>query len=73
MVRLADVADRPFVDFPPDWGNRRTMDRLFAKVRVRREVAVEVTDVRTAQSMIAAGVGIGFLPSECDLRHAEYF
>jgi DNA-binding transcriptional LysR family regulator len=64
-VPLADVAECPFVDFPSDWGNRRTMDRLFAKARVRREVAVEVADMRTAQSMIAAGVGIGFLPSEC--------
>ncbi|MTD56501.1 LysR family transcriptional regulator [Amycolatopsis pithecellobii] len=64
-VRLADVADRPFVDFPRDWGNRRTMDRLFAKARVRREVAIEVADTRSAQSLIAAGVGIGFLPAEC--------
>jgi DNA-binding transcriptional LysR family regulator len=64
-VRLADVADRPFIDFPPAWGNRRTMDRLFAKARVRREVAIEVADIRTAQSLIAAGVGIGFLPAEC--------
>lgn len=64
-VRLAEVADRSFVDFPREWGNRRTMDRLFAKAQVRREVAIEVADMRTAQSLIAAGVGIGFLPSEC--------
>lgn len=68
-VRLQDVADRPFVDFPPEWGNRRTMDRLFAKAGVRREVAIEVADMRTAQSLIAAGVGIGFLPSDCVAEH----
>jgi DNA-binding transcriptional LysR family regulator len=63
-VHLADLAGRPFVDFPPDWGNRRTMDRLFAAAQVRRHVAVEVADVRTAHSLIEAGLGIGFIPEE---------
>jgi DNA-binding transcriptional LysR family regulator len=64
QVPLTDIADRSFVDFPPDWGNRRTFDRLFAAGRVRRTVAIEVIDLRMAQSLIEAGVGIGFLPSE---------
>lgn len=64
QVQLADVSERSFVDFPSDWGNRRTIDRLFATGRVRRTVAIEVSDLRTAQSLIEAGVCIGFLPSE---------
>ena len=40
------------------------MDRLFAAAQVRRHVAVEVADVRTAHSLIEAGLGIGFIPEE---------
>ncbi|MEU4602574.1 LysR family transcriptional regulator [Kribbella sp. NPDC023972] len=63
-VPLADLRDRSFIDFPVDWGNRRTIDRLFAEAGESRKVGVEVPDIRTAQVLIEAGVGIGFLPEE---------
>lgn len=60
-VPLARLAEFPFIDSPPGFGNRTVADRAFAAAGVEREVSVEVADVGTAVDFIRAGLGIGFL------------
>ncbi|MFD8457160.1 LysR substrate-binding domain-containing protein [Streptomyces antimycoticus] len=60
-VPLARLAEFPFIDSPPGFGNRTVVDRAFAAAGVEREVSVEVADVGTAVNFIRAGLGIGFL------------
>jgi DNA-binding transcriptional LysR family regulator len=60
-VSLAQLAEFPFVDSPPGFGNRIMMDGAFAAAGVEREVILEVADIRTAVHYIRAGLGIGFL------------
>jgi DNA-binding transcriptional LysR family regulator len=60
-VALARLAEFPFIDSPPGFGNRVIVDDAFAAAGVEREVTLEVADIGTAQSFIRQGLGIGFL------------
>ena len=60
-VALAQLAEFPFIDSPPGFGNRMMVDHAFAASGVEREVIVEIADVSMAASFIRAGLGIGFL------------
>ncbi|NIH79894.1 LysR family transcriptional regulator [Amycolatopsis viridis] len=70
-VRLADLADESFVDFPVGWGNRTVVDRAFAEAGLSRQVALEVSDYDTARALIAQGLGVGFVPEGAAGRLAE--
>src|SRR6185437_3627909 len=61
-VRIPDLADEPFVDFPPGYGNRIVVDRAFAAAGVGRRVAIEMIDIGTAADFVRAGLGIAILP-----------
>ncbi|MEZ0491581.1 LysR family transcriptional regulator [Kineococcus sp. TBRC 1896] len=61
-VALADLAGERWVDGPPGFGNRLLVDAAFDRVGARRTVAVEVPDVSTFGSYVAAGLGIAFVP-----------
>jgi DNA-binding transcriptional LysR family regulator len=61
-VRIADLADEQFVDFPAGYGNRRVVDRAFAAAGVDRQVALEVIDITTGASFVRHGLGIAILP-----------
>jgi DNA-binding transcriptional LysR family regulator len=61
QVALAQLAEFPFVDSPPGFGNRVMVDNAFASAGVEREVTLEVADIGTAVHFIRAGLGIGFL------------
>jgi DNA-binding transcriptional LysR family regulator len=61
-VRIEDLADEPFVDFPVGYGNRVVVDRAFAAAGVERRVAVEVTDLSTAAAFVRQGLGVAILP-----------
>ncbi|MFC8076849.1 LysR family transcriptional regulator [Streptomyces sp. NPDC057307] len=61
QVSLTQLAEFPFVDSPPGFGNRIVVDRAFASAGVEREVTLEVADIGTAVNFIRAGLGIGFL------------
>jgi DNA-binding transcriptional LysR family regulator len=61
-VRIEDLADEPFVDFPIGYGNRVVVDRAFAAAGVERHVAVEVTDMSTGADFVRQGLGIAILP-----------
>jgi DNA-binding transcriptional LysR family regulator len=61
-VRIADLAEEPFVDFPPGYGNRIVVDRAFAAAGVGRRVAIEVIDIGAAADFVREGLGIAILP-----------
>ena len=61
QVALAELNGERFVDFPVGWGTRAIVDRVFEQAGVRREIAVEVSDVPTAVELVRAGFGCAFL------------
>jgi len=61
-LRLADVADEPFIDMPRGFGNRVVMDRAFDAFGLSRRVTVEVADLRTVPGYVRAGLGIAVIP-----------
>jgi DNA-binding transcriptional LysR family regulator len=60
-VSLAQLAEFPFVDSPPGFGNRMIVDDAFAAAGLARDVALESPDVVTSAGYIRRGLGIGFL------------
>ena len=70
-LRLADLADETFVDFPAGWGTRRSVDQLFLSNGLHRGIAVEIADIPNVINLVRAGFGCAFLgPSmvPADLR-----
>ncbi|WP_377273681.1 LysR family transcriptional regulator [Peterkaempfera sp. SMS 1(5)a] len=61
-VTLAELANEPFVDFPPGYGNREVVDRAFAAAGLDRRVALEVPDITVGASLVRHGLGVAFLP-----------
>jgi DNA-binding transcriptional LysR family regulator len=61
-VSLADLADEPFVDSPPGYGNRTEVDRGFAAAALQRRVALEVADIATVAQYVRNGLGVALLP-----------
>lgn len=61
-VQLEQLADVSFVDFPPGWGVRSTVDQAFAAAGISRRVPVEVADVGTLLALLRAGLGVALLP-----------
>lgn len=59
---LAALADAAFVDFEPDWGTRRLVDRAFAEAGLARRTAFEVNDLETLIEMVARGLGVALVP-----------
>jgi DNA-binding transcriptional LysR family regulator len=70
-VTLADLADEPFVDFPPGYGNREVVDHAFAAAGLNRRVALEVPDIAVGASLVRHGLGVAFLPVFAVPRTAE--
>lgn len=61
-VRLQDLSEEEFVDFPAGFGTRLIVDDLFQKARIRRRISCEVVDVRVIASYVEAGIGIAVVP-----------
>lgn len=61
-VTLADLADEPFVDSPPGYGNRTEVDRGFGAAGLRRRVALEVADIATVSQYVRNGLGAALIP-----------
>jgi DNA-binding transcriptional LysR family regulator len=61
-VSLATVADEPFIDHPPGWGTRDSIDRAFTAARLQRSVAFEVNDTSSVLNLVRNGLGVAFLP-----------
>lgn len=62
-VKLQDLAQEQYVDFPPTWGTRDHADRVLAAAGVDRRVALEVTDVHSLLDLVACGLGIALVPT----------
>jgi DNA-binding transcriptional LysR family regulator len=60
-VRISDLGNERFVDFPTGYGTRTTIDREFAAADVQRHVSLEVNDVGDAADFIRHRLGIGFM------------
>jgi len=60
-IALAELNGERFVDFPVGWGTRASVDRVFERAGLAREVAVEVADIPTAVELVRAGFGCAFL------------
>lgn len=63
-VEYSTLADRVFIDFPRQWGNRLIVDSRFEAAGCVRRIAVEVVDVSTAMALVAGGVGLAFVPAQ---------
>ena len=61
-VRLDRLAQEVFVDFPTGTAGRAQTDQAFEAVRLRREVAFEVTDADLMVALIRRGLCVGLLP-----------
>ncbi|GAB3395332.1 LysR family transcriptional regulator [Amycolatopsis echigonensis] len=61
-LTLADLADEPFIDFPPGYGNRAVTDRAFAAAGVRRQLAIEITDLAAGTDFVRQRLGVALLP-----------
>jgi DNA-binding transcriptional LysR family regulator len=68
QVKLADLTDEQFVDFPPDWGTRDLADRVLTAAGVERRVALEVTDVHSLLDLIAFGLGVALVPRSFSVK-----
>jgi DNA-binding transcriptional LysR family regulator len=60
-IALHELDGEPFVDYPPGWGTRASVDRLFADAGLNRETVVEVGDIHTVAELVRAGFGFGFV------------
>lgn len=61
-VSLESLADETFVDFQPDKGTRRIVDRAFQSVNVSRHTVLEVGDIQVLLDLVAYGFGIALVP-----------
>lgn len=61
-VPLTELRTQPFVDFEPDWGTRKLVDRGFMEAGIERRIAFEVNDLETLLELVRRGMGIALLP-----------
>ncbi|MBV2363281.1 LysR family transcriptional regulator [Streptomonospora nanhaiensis] len=61
-VALERLAGEVFVDLHPDWGSRRAADAAFSAAGVRRQVAMQVSDVFTLLDLVTRGLGVAVVP-----------
>ncbi|MDT4914205.1 MAG: hypothetical protein QOC66_3333 [Pseudonocardiales bacterium] len=60
-IALRELDGERFVDYPPGWGTRLSVDRLFSESGLQREIAVEVGDIPTVAQLVRAGFGFAFV------------
>jgi len=61
-VRLDELANETFVDFPLGWSSRTSVDRACDALHLRRRVAFEVNDIIGLLNLVSHGLGIAILP-----------
>jgi DNA-binding transcriptional LysR family regulator len=61
-VSLESLAAETFVDFQPDKGTRRMVDRAFGGLNISRRTVLEVGDVQVLLDLVARGLGIAIVP-----------
>jgi DNA-binding transcriptional LysR family regulator len=69
-IALAELDGERFVDYPPGWGTRTSVERLFADAGLHRQIQVEVGDIPTVAELVRAGFGFAFVsPSTLPQGH----
>ncbi|HEX3804277.1 MAG TPA: LysR family transcriptional regulator [Solirubrobacteraceae bacterium] len=61
-VKLEQLAETSFVDFPIGWGIRTVVDQAFAQLGLQRRIGIEVADVTTFLQLVREGLGVALLP-----------
>lgn len=61
-VALTALRDEPFVDLPPGWGTRMTVDRACAAAGIERTIAYEVNDTAAVAEFVAHGLAVALMP-----------
>jgi DNA-binding transcriptional LysR family regulator len=69
-IALSELHGERFVDYPPGWGTRLGVDRMFAEAGLDRLIEVEVGDVPTVAELVRAGFGFAYI-SPSTLPHAR--
>jgi DNA-binding transcriptional LysR family regulator len=62
-MKLTDLADEAFVDFPPGFGTRTLIDQRFEAAGIERQVVVEALGIDNGVQFVRHGVGLGVLPA----------
>lgn len=62
-LRLAQLAEHVFVDFPAGTQGRAQTDQAFSAAGLSRDIAIEVTDADLMTRLINQGLGVGMLAS----------
>lgn len=62
-IGLRDLAGEWFVDVRPDWSARRLNDAAFGLLGIQRRIRCEVNEWLLFTELVAAGLGIGFVPA----------
>jgi DNA-binding transcriptional LysR family regulator len=62
-VRLAEVADEPFILMREGYGLRTIADELLAQAGVRPVIAFEGEEAVTVRGLVVAGLGVAILPA----------
>ncbi|RJQ73771.1 LysR family transcriptional regulator [Pseudonocardiaceae bacterium YIM PH 21723] len=70
-IRLAEVADEPFILLRHGWALRDVTERLCAAAGFQPKIAFEGEGVSTSRSLVGAGLGIALLPPPHTARIAE--
>ena len=60
-LRLKDLADEPFVDFPEGSSGREQSDLAFDRARLRREVSLEVNTADLLTGFVRQGLGVALV------------
>ena len=60
-LRLKDLADKPFVDFPEGSSGREQSDLAFERARLRREVSLEVNTADLLTGLVRQGLGVALV------------
>lgn len=62
-IRLEELVDEDFVDFPAGTPGRAQTDRAFEAAGLKRTVAFEITDPHVMARLVAEGLGVALLAS----------
>ena len=60
-LRLKDLADEPFVDFPEGSSGREQSDLAFERARLRREGSLEVNTADLLTGLVRQGLGVALV------------
>ena len=60
-LRLKDLADEPFVDFPEGSSGREQSDLAFDRASLRREVSLEVNTADLLTGLVRQGLGVALV------------